>query len=450
MAQTARASTVVRPFRALRYDLARVRAADVVAPPYDVIDEAHRLELLERSPYNVVRLILPGTGNEAEAGETLERWIGEGILVRESRPSAYWLEQEATGPDGVRRSRSGLITTVRVDAYGEGAVRPHERTLDGPKAGRLALMRAVHANLSPIFAIYDDPARAVTTLVDALLVDTPPLLDVRDSDGTDHRLWRIDDEDVLGAISRSLADLPLVIADGHHRYETAMTYRAERRAADGDPADEQPYDFAPVYLANRCDPGLEPFATHRIVTGIDPALQAGLAARLSDWDPVHVAGDVEALERALAAAPRERTAFGLWTGEGDGGTLYTLRDQAIAVEALPHASDATRALDVAVIGALVLDRVFGIDAGSVAVTDRIRYRRRAAEAAEAVAAGARRKRGGADPACPHRLRGRGRRGGGRDDAAEVDVLLPEAARRARVPPARRLSSALRSTDTMRP
>ena len=386
VSQTARTSTVVRPFRALRYDLARVDAGDVVAPPYDVIDEAHRLQLLERSPYNVVRLILPGTGNEAEAGETLARWVEEGILIREPRPSAWWLEQEATGPDGVRRSRSGLITTVRVDAYGEGAVRPHERTLDGPKAGRLALMRAVGANLSPIFAIYDDPARGVTTLVDALLVDSPPLLSVRDADGTDHRLWRIDDEEVLAAISRSLADLPLVIADGHHRYETAITYRAERRAADGDPADEQPYDFAPVYLANRCDPGLEPFATHRIVTGIDRALHDGLAARLLDWDAVRIPGDIETLERALAGAPRDRAAFGLWSGDPDGGSLMTLRDPAIVAEALPAASAATRALDVAVIGALVLDRVLGLDAATVAITDRIGYRRRATEAAEAVAA----------------------------------------------------------------
>jgi uncharacterized protein (DUF1015 family) len=386
VSQTTRASTVVRPFRALRYDLARVNAADVVAPPYDVIDEAHRQALLERSPYNVVRLILPGAGNEAEAGETLARWVEDGILVREPLPAAYWLEQEATGPDGVRRSRSGLITTVRVDAYGEGAVRPHERTLDGPKAGRLALMRAVGANLSPIFAIYDDPARAVTTLVDALLVDTTPLLEVRDPDGTDHRLWRIDDEEVLGAISRSLSDLPLVIADGHHRYETAMTYRAERRAADGDPDGERPYDFAPVYLANRCDPGLEPFATHRVVTGIEAALHDGLGARLVDWDAVRIAGDIEDLERALAAAPRDRPAFGLWPGGGAEGTLLTLRDPGSVIEALPEASDATRALDVAVIGALVLDRVLGLDAATVAITDRIRYRRRASEAAEAVAA----------------------------------------------------------------
>jgi uncharacterized protein (DUF1015 family) len=385
VSQTTRASTVVRPFRALRYDLARVRAADVVSPPYDVIDEAHRLELLERSPYNVVRLILPGAGNEAEAGEVLEQWVEEGILIREPRPSAWWLEQEATGPDGVRRRRAGLITNVRVDAYGEGAVRPHERTLDGPKAGRLALMRAVGANLSPIFAIYDDPLRAVTTLVDALLVDTPPLLEVRDPEGTDHRLWRIDDEDVLAAISRSLADLPLVIADGHHRYETAMTYRAERRAADSDPPGERPYDFAPVYLANRCDPGLEPFATHRVITGIDPALHDGLQARLSDWDAVPVPGDIEDLEQALAAAPRDRAAFGLWPGGRQQGMLLTLRDPGLAAEALPDASEATRALDVAVIGALVLDRVLGLDAGTVAITDRIRYRRRAAEAAAAVA-----------------------------------------------------------------
>jgi uncharacterized protein (DUF1015 family) len=387
VSQTAKASTVVRPFRALRYDTSRVAAADVVAPPYDVISESGRQELLERSPYNVVRLILPGAGHEAEAGETLARWIAEGVLVRDPRPSAWWLEQDATGPDGVRRRRSGLIATVRVDDYGSGAVRPHERTLDGPKAGRLALMRAVHANLSPIFAIYDDPTHVITLRVGEWIDGDPPLLDLRDGDGTDHRLWRIDDDEVLDTIASSLAERSLVIADGHHRYETAMAYRAERRAADGDPSEPQPYDFAPVYLANRHDPGLEPFATHRVVTGVDPAVERGLAKRLaSDWDVREIAGDAEELERALASAPRRLPAFGLWRGAGAGGSLLTLRDPAVAAEALPGASDATRALDVAVVGALVLDRQLGLAADAVAVTDRIRYRRRARDAAELVAA----------------------------------------------------------------
>jgi uncharacterized protein (DUF1015 family) len=385
VSQTTRAQTVVRPFRALRYDSSRVDPADVVAPPYDVIDEAGRLELLARSPYNVVRLILPGTGHEDEARELLERWTAEGVLVREARPALWWLEQEATGPDGVRRRRSGLIAAVRVDSYGEGAVRPHERTLDGPKVGRLALMRAVGVNLSPIFAIYDDPASTVTALVDEHRDGAPPLLDVRDGDGTDHRLWRIDDERVLAAIGESLAPLPLVIADGHHRYETAMAYRAERRAADGDPDEERPYDFAPVYLANRRDPGLEPFATHRVVSGIEPAVSAGLPDALAaDWVVQEVGGGVDALERAVSAAPRGAPVFGLW--DGARGRLLTLRDLAIAAAALPGASPATQALDVAVLGALVLGRALGIDAGTVAVTDRIRYRRRADEAAELVAA----------------------------------------------------------------
>jgi uncharacterized protein (DUF1015 family) len=387
VSQTAKASTVVRPFRALRYDTSRVAAADVVAPPYDVISDAARLELLKRSPYNVVRLILPGAGHEAEAAETLARWIAEGVLVREPRPSAWWLEQEATGPDGVRRRRSGLIATVRVDDYGAGGVRPHERTLDGPKAGRLALMRAVHANLSPIFAIYDDPTHRITRRVEESIAGTPPLLDVRDGDGTDHRLWRIDDDEVLDTISSALAEQPLVIADGHHRYETAVAYRAERRAADGDPADPQPYDFAPVYLANRHDPGLEPFATHRVVTGVDPAVVRGLVKRLSaDWDVREIDGGIEELELALGSAPRRLPALGLWRGADAGGSLLTLRDPAVVAEALPGASDATRALDVAVVGALVLDRALGLDAEAVAVTDRIRYRRRAPDAADLVAA----------------------------------------------------------------
>lgn len=384
MPQTARAETVVRPFRALRYDTSRVDPAEVVAPPYDVIDAAGRLVLLARSPYNVVRLILPGAGNEAAAAAELERWIAEGVLVREQEPTAWWLEQEATGPDGVRRTRSGLIATVRVDAYGEGAVRPHERTLDGPKAGRLALMRAVRANLSPIFAIYDDPESTVTGLVERSLAGAPPLLDVRDGEGTEHRLWRIADAELLAAISASLAPLPLVIADGHHRYETAMAYRAERRAADGDPDDEQPYDFAPVYLANRRDPGLEPFATHRVVAGIAPVAFRDLPDTLAaDWESEPIAGDSEALERAVAGASRDVPVFGLWDGRQ--GSLLRLRDLATAAEALPTASPATQRLDVAVLGALVLGRALGIDAGAVAVTDRISYHRHVTDAAALVA-----------------------------------------------------------------
>ena len=168
-------------------------------------------------------------------------------------------------------------------------------------------MRAVHANLSPIFAIYDDPTHVITRRVDAVRSPEPrPLLDVRDADGTDHRLWRIDDEEVLDTIASALAERPLVIADGHHRYETAMAYRDERRAADGDPAEPQPYDFAPVYLANRHDPGLEPFATHRVVTGVDPGGRA--RPRQAPRLRLGRAGDRRAASRRSSEPSRPRPA----------------------------------------------------------------------------------------------------------------------------------------------
>jgi uncharacterized protein (DUF1015 family) len=208
---------------------------------------------------------------------------------------------------------------------------------------------------------------------------------VTDAQGTEHRLWRIDDPATLEAISAALAPVPLVIADGHHRYETAVAYRAERRAADGDPAGEQAYDFAPVYLANSRDPGLELFATHRIVSGLQPGDAAALPGMLAaDWDLEDVAGGAEALELTVAAAPRDRPAFGLW--DGSRGRLATLRDPASAVRALPDASPATQSLDVAVLGALVLGPHLGIPPAAVATTDRLRYRRSAPETAALVAA----------------------------------------------------------------
>jgi uncharacterized protein (DUF1015 family) len=399
VSQTTRAESVVRPFRALRYDTSLVDPADVVSPPYDVIDEAGRLELLARSPYNVVRLILPGAGHESEAGETFERWIAEGILVREPRPSAWWLEQEATGPDGVRRLRSGLIATVRVDAYGEGAVRPHERTLDGPKAGRLALMRAVGANLSPIFAIYDDPASTVTALVDDHRAGVPPLIDVRDADGTDHRLWRIDDPDVLEAIGASLAPLPLVIADGHHRYETALAYRNESRERTGKTDPMAGTEFAMATFVNTHSKGLVILPTHRVVSRLpnfnfDEFRQA--AGKYFDWY-AYPFSNAEERPAAYAEFRKDfqsgrhgRRAIGVYGTSGDVGRafyLFALRKDADLSQLLNDVSEDQRGVDVVLLHRLVLEKVLGITAEAVTAEKNVTYERETDVAIAAVDSG---------------------------------------------------------------
>ena len=229
---------VVKPFRALRYDEAEAGSLeDLVAPPYDVISPEQRAELGSRSPHNVVHLTLPDS--EEEAARRLEAWRASGVLIEE--PPAVWaLEQEYVGPDGVSRTRFGIVASLKVEPYATGTVLPHERTHAGPKEGRLRLLRATRVQLEPIFLLYDGAAPVERP-------EREPDLEVEGA-----KLWRVDDPTVV----RAFDDKQLLIADGHHRYETALAFHEE----EGTPASAQML----VVLVSTADPGLEIFPTHRV------------------------------------------------------------------------------------------------------------------------------------------------------------------------------------------
>jgi len=236
----------VTPFRALRYGPAAEGPLDrLVAPPYDVISPAEREELLARSPHNVVRLTLPDS--EEEAARTLTGWRRDEVLAEEE-PAVWVLQQDYVGPDGVARTRTGVVASLRVEPYERKVVLPHERTHAGPKEGRLRLLRATNVQLEPIFLLYDGPQALVVP-------DRPADLAVEGA-----RLWRIGDAG--DAVAELFADRQLLIADGHHRYETALAFAAER--------DDEESRRMPVVLVSTADPGLEIFATHRIVEHLDP------------------------------------------------------------------------------------------------------------------------------------------------------------------------------------
>src|SRR5690242_8721834 len=191
----------VEPLNALHYDLARVGGLQpVAAPPYDVIDPAQRAELVARSPYNVVEIDLPADGGDpyAHAASVLRDWTRDGIVVRDAAPALWALEQDYTGPDGRERTRHGVFARVRVEDYGAGRIRPHERTHPGPKEDRLRLTRATRANLSPIFSLYDDPAGAAWGAL-APYADGDPWGEVTEADGTQHRLWRVPQPEAAAA-----------------------------------------------------------------------------------------------------------------------------------------------------------------------------------------------------------------------------------------------------------
>src|SRR5271154_1013772 len=206
----------VQPLRALHYDPAVVgELSSVVAPPYDVIDESQRAELMARSPFNVVAVDLPqsapdGGDRYAAAGQLFEAWQLQGVLVRDEEPALWAHTQRYTGPDGRTRTRSGFFCRVRIESYGAGRVRPHERTHPGPKEDRLRLTRATRANVSPIFSLYSDPTNAAW---DALspVPEEPPWARIEDGDGTVHRLWRVGDPDAIAAIQAAASDAELLI-----------------------------------------------------------------------------------------------------------------------------------------------------------------------------------------------------------------------------------------------
>ena len=363
----------IQAFRALHYDLDRVGGlAPVVAPPYDVIDAEQRAALVRRSRHNVVEIDLPqGDDPYAHAAEVFERWQRDGILVRDDEPALWALEQDYTGPDGRRRTRHGFFAGVKVEDYGPGRIRPHERTHPGPKEDRLRLTRATHANLSPIFSLYDDPDGAAYSAL-APHVDAEPWAEVTDEDGTTHRLWRVADLAAADAVRGGLADKELLIADGHHRYETARVHHAEGGAG-----------HVLMCLVALQDPGLTVFPTHRLLTGLDDPRREALRDTLGrDFEIAEVGAD------ELEPAGDGPVRMGYLDSHHGRPLMLTLRDPAIAAAALPDKPDPYRALDTAVLEALVLQGALGMSEDDISHLHGLDYARDTAQARERVETGA--------------------------------------------------------------
>ena len=338
----------VLALRTLRYDLDRTGGLqDVVAPPYDVIDAEQRAALEARSPYNIVRVDLPEGGEDRydRAGARLAAWEQEGVIIRDAEPSLWTLRQDYTGPDGRARTRNGFFARVRVEDYGPGRIRPHERTHPGPKQDRLRLTRATRTNLSPIFSLYSDPdGTAMRALAGA-----EPWSDTTDADGTVNRLGRVTDPDAIAAATAALAGTELLIADGHHRYETARVY-AEEIGGEG------PHRYVLMCLVALEDPGLTVFPTHRLVRGLSPQQHETLAEALRrDFE-------IAPLDDRAALAPESGDAvrIGYLDSHFRRPHMLTLKDQAIADAALSDHAGPYRRLDTAVLEALILKDALGM------------------------------------------------------------------------------------------
>ena len=357
----------IAPFRGLRYDPARVDPDAVIAPPYDVVDEDEVAALHASSPYNIGRVEAPRGGDERfeEAAAALRAWEAEGVLLRESAPALYAYEQRTRieGDDGPRRVRRGYFARLRLTPYEDGEVLPHERTMAAPKAERLALMEATQANVSPILVISGASTDATTLLAE--IAAREPAFAATDGRGDEHRLWVIDDPSEIARLVEAAASAPVTIADGHHRYETALEHLAG--------LDEEGRRWMLACLVPANAPGLDILPTHRLVPGV--TIDAGLVERLEQLYAIEplpdaaVASDPEAARRLWEAVQAEASRPGTFgvIGLPDGG-LHLLRPRSPeAIAALMPAdwSEASRSLDSQILNRTILDPLLGIDASEL-------------------------------------------------------------------------------------
>ncbi len=367
----------VQPLRALHYALDKTGGLQpVVAPPYDVIYTDGRQALLEQSRYNVVAIDLPIAENGGDpyehAAAVLADWRSEGAVVQDERPAIWPIEQDYVGPDGRPRTRRGFLARVRIDEYGPGRIRPHERTHPGPKEDRLRLTRATRANLSPIFALFSDPTQRAWKALEPA-TRSEPWGQTVDPDGTVNRLWRADDPAVIAAVQEAAADAELLIADGHHRYETARAY-AEEIGGEG------PHRYVLMCLVALEDPGLTVFPTHRLVRNLSATQWDALRQTIEADFTMTPLGDVD----ELPPAENEQVELGYIDVREKRPYRLALRDQAVADAAMPDRSEPYRRLDTAVTEALLLKGALGMTDEQIDHLDGLGYARDDAQAIESV------------------------------------------------------------------
>jgi uncharacterized protein (DUF1015 family) len=381
------------PFRAYRYNAEKVDPAKVLTQPYDKITPAMAQKYAAASPYNLIPVekgpVSPsdGPGNNVytRAAAALENWIGGGVVARDAQPSLYVYFQEypVPGGKGERLVRKGFIALGRVEDYSAKVVFRHEQTLSGPKADRLELLRNTQTHTGQLFMLYTDPAKRVDSLLDAAAAASQPAVELRDEYDVMHRMWPLTDPATIAAIQRELSDKKLVIADGHHRYETALAYRDERRANSGTPDRNAPYEKVMMTLFNTDGDGWTILPTHRVVANIPNFSWQKFRQALQDtfeFTPLPFAGNdergraYEQFRRELTGRGQQQRVIGAYAGEG-AFYLLQLKRSADLERMMPDVSPAQRQLDVVLLHRLIIERGLGITPDAVKTEKNITYER---------------------------------------------------------------------------
>lgn len=377
---------IVKPFRAWRFTEKAGEIGSLVCPPYDIISEDERLELLRRNPYNMVQLELPRDGADpyATAGETLRRFCETGVLAQDPRAALYVYDIGFIH-GGEEKHLTGLMTRVHLEEFSKGVVLPHENTLSKAKEDRLNLMKATGFNFSCIYSLYMDGEQAPIEALLARTMEAPPLSALTDADGLTHRLWAITGEDEIAQVERRFANTKLYIADGHHRYETALNYRRYLQAQG---ALTEGAEYVMMLLVDMRHPGLVVYPTHRLIQGLEQFDSDSLLRSCESYFTVERGlSYAQAQQRLQVRYDAGDKAF-LYTDDGVSLALLTLKDVRVMDQFLPALSPVSRQLDVNVLHTLVLERLLGIDREKLANQTNLTYTRQADEVLTGVKSGA--------------------------------------------------------------
>jgi uncharacterized protein (DUF1015 family) len=375
---------IVAPFRALRFNPGKLEhMEDVVTPPYDIIDEKNQAAFQARNPYNMIYLDIsksPGKGDNSEerynsARKYFMKWLDEKVLIRDDTPAIYLYYIDFTLPSGIRLTRKGLVALVGLSEYSEGTVKPHEETFATVTADRLRLMDTCQAQFSQIFSLFaDEGANIISTLETGL--PEKPLYEVRDTDGGKHSIWPIVDDEILAKVQELFRDKAVYIADGHHRYSTALQYKKQLQEKLGQLPSRSPYNFSMMYLCPMEDPGLTVLPTHRLVTlpdDIIPGLPtmdelAGMMEGAFELEEIKggareilVAEVLARMNDRLAEGNNDQTMFGLYHAAEDRCFLLTLKETALQNKTLTARPAALRELDVVILADMLVGDILGLD-----------------------------------------------------------------------------------------
>lgn len=374
----------IKAFKALRFNSEKAgNIRDLVCPPYDIISEEQRLGYLKTNPHNIIRLELPkGENPYSDAAVILDEWLKNDILEVDEKPSVYIYEEEFTVA-GVTRSFKGCIVRVKLEEFSKGIILPHEETLSKAKEDRFNLMKATNCNFSQIYSLYNDESHSITADLDRLS-SNKPVNELNDPDGVTHRLWIVDDEKEIKMIESAFADKKLYIADGHHRYETALNYRNYCRENGIGNGGE---DYVMMMLVDMEHPGLLVLPTHRIVRDLSGFDAEKVMSECAQYFDIMDIDGTEKIETALNEQYKaEKKAFAFYAG-GNSFKLMVLKDSSVISDLLPEKSTAYCGLDVSVLHTLVLERIFGIDAENMAKQINLTYVKKTEDALESVESG---------------------------------------------------------------